>query len=300
MNNKKDNMDALGAVLLIMCSAIVGINQVIIKIVNTGLQPVFQAGLRSACAFFPVLIYAWVMKKSLTVKDGSFWPGMLAGLFFGFEFMLLFLALEFTTVARASILFYTMPIWAAVSAHFLIPGDRLTVTGAVGLLIAVLGVTIALSKNMTPELESTLIGDMMCIAASMLWAGIIILARKSKFSRACPEMQLLYQLAVSGIVLLLIAPGFGEPIRELDATIILLFLIQVFVVVGFSFLTWFWVLSIYPPSKVASFSFLSPVFGVLFGWLILDEMITRQILLSLILVCIGIYLVNRANLESAK
>ena len=119
---RKDNIDAAGAGLLILCSGIVGINQVIIKIVNAGLQPVFQAGLRSACAFFPVLLFALVMKRPLSLRDGSFWPGILAGLFFSVEFMLMFQSLEYIDVSRASILFYTMPFWAAIGAHFLIPG----------------------------------------------------------------------------------------------------------------------------------------------------------------------------------
>jgi drug/metabolite transporter (DMT)-like permease len=58
------------------------------------------------------------------------------------------------------------------------------------------------------------------------------------------------------------------------------------------FVLWFWVLSIYPASDMASFSFLAPVFGVIFGWLILDENISLTIFGSLLLVSIGIILIN--------
>ena len=104
----KDHIDSTGALLLIVCSAIMGVNQVLIKIVNSGLHPVFQAGLRSACAFLPVLLFALLTKKRLTIRDGSLWPGILAGIFFSAEFLLLFQALDYTTVSRASIFFYTI------------------------------------------------------------------------------------------------------------------------------------------------------------------------------------------------
>ena len=88
MNQRKSHIDALGAVLLVYCSASMGINQVLVKLVNEGLAPVFQAGLRSACAFLPVLLFAVVTRRRLTLSDGSFWPGIVAGLFFAFEFLL--------------------------------------------------------------------------------------------------------------------------------------------------------------------------------------------------------------------
>ena len=111
-------------------------------------------------------------------------------------------------------------------------------------------------------------------------------------------MQLLYQLAVSAVVLLLIAPAFGELVREINTTITILFAVQVLVVVCFSFLTWFWLLSVYPASKMTSFSFLAPVFGVIFGWLILDETLSSLFILALVLVCAGVFLVSRKPAES--
>lgn len=290
---RKDHIDALGAFLLIFCSALMGVNQVFIKIVNAGMHPVFQAGLRSACAFLPVLCYALLMKKRLSMRDGSFWPGILAGIFFGTEFLLLFQALDYTTVSRASIFFYTMPIWTAIAAHFLIFGEKLNAIRITGLLLAIGGVTFALSNNQSPASDRAIIGDLFCLLGAMCWSGIIIVARTTRLSKSCPEMQLLYQLAVSAIILLVIAPKFGDLIRDMNFTIAVLFSIQVLVVVCFGFLIWFWVLSVYPASSMASFSFLSPVFGVIFGWLILGEKIDETIIIALLLVSLGVILVNR-------
>ena len=135
-------------------------------------------------------------------------------------------------------------------------------------------------------------GDIMCIIGSVLWAGIVLLARLSDLQKSTPEMQLIYQLSDSTIILIPAAFLFGPFIRQLEVLHLILFFIQVVGVVSIGFVLWFWVLSIYPASDMASFSFLAPVFGVIFGWLILGEEISVTITGSLLLVSLGIMLMN--------
>jgi drug/metabolite transporter (DMT)-like permease len=264
-----------------------------IKLVNAGLQPVFQAGLRSACAFLPVLAFALLARRRLSLTDGSLWPGVLCGCFFATEFLLLFQSVEYTSVARVSVFFYTMPFWVALGAHFLIPGERLTRVRALGLALAVAGVALALLRNDSPAGPHALFGDLLSLVGAMFWAGIVFMARMTKLSRSSPEMLLLYQLAVSAPILLVVAPGFGPLIREMTPALAGIFAFQVIAVVCVGFVAWFWVLKIYPASDMASFSFLAPVFGVLFSWLILGEDISWSVIAALVLVAAGIYLVNR-------
>ncbi len=290
---RKDKIDAFGATILVFFSALLGLNQVLVKIVNSGMQPVFQAGMRSLCAFLPVLLYALFRKKILSVTDGSFWPGILCGTFFATEFMLLFISLEYTSVSRASVFFYTMPFWVAIAAHFLIPGERLTPVRILGLALAASGVALALLYDADPASDDALFGDVLCIIASMFWAGIAILARTTALSRSTPEMQLLYQLSVSAVIMLPIAFMTGDLIRDFTPVIGAIFAFQVIVVVSIGFMVWFWVLSVYPASDMAAFGFLAPLFGVFFSWLILGERLYPTLLIALALVAIGIVLVNR-------
>jgi drug/metabolite transporter (DMT)-like permease len=290
---RKDRIDALGGAILLSFSLLMGLNQVMIKLVNAGMQPVFQAGLRSACAVLPVLAFALLTRKRLSLTDGSFWPGMLAGVFFAVEFLLLFQAIEYTSVARVSVLFYTMPFWVALGAHFLIPGERLSPLRALGLVLAASGVALALLRNESPAGDNALFGDLLSLLGAMFWAGIIFLVRLTKLSRASSEMQILYQLSVSAVLLLAVAPLFGPLVREMTPALASIFAFQVIVVVCFGFLSWFWVLKRYPASDMASFSFLTPLFGVVFSWLILREEISWAVIAALGLVAIGIVLVNR-------
>ncbi len=290
---RKDRIDALGAVALVGFSAAMGLNQALIKLVNEGMAPIFQAGMRSAVALPVVMLFAFVMARRLSLKDGSFWPGIFTGLLFSAEFMLLFKSVEYSSVARISILFYTMPMWVALGAHFLIPGERLTRWRSLGLLLAVAGVVLALSDQEIAAREDAWIGDAMALIASTFWAAIALTARTTQMSKASPEMQLIYQLAVSAPVMIGIAIWTGDTYRDMTYELFGIFLFQALIVVGVGFLTWFWVLSIYPASNMASFGFLAPVFGVLAGWLILGENVSVLIIGALVLVAIGIVLVNR-------
>ncbi|MGI9356425.1 MAG: DMT family transporter [Rhizobiaceae bacterium] len=291
--DKEDRIDAFGATSLIGFSALLGLNQVMIKLVNAGLQPVFQAGLRSLLAFPIVLLIALAFRQRLSIRNGSLLPGLISGLFFGGEFILLFLALDYTSVARASIFFYTMPFWVAVGAHYLIPGERLTTLRITGLVLAIAGVALALSGNAQPASDYALMGDIVCLIGAMMWAGIALIARTTALSKSTPHMQLLYQLAVSAPMMLFAALFFGPFIRELEPFHLGLFAVQVIVVVSFGFAAWFWLLSKYPASDMASFGFLAPLFGVGFGWLILNEIVGLRLVLALVLVGTGIVLVNR-------
>ena len=290
--NKKNNIDLTGGVVLISFSMLLGLNQTLVKIVNYGIHPIFQVGLRSLIAAIPVLIFCILFKKKISIRDGSLIPGIICGAIFALEFVLLFFALEFTSVARSSILFYSMPVWLGIAAHFLIKNEKLNSKKLLGFLISVIAVSIALfTKNDLGE--GGIIGDFFALCASFLWATIVLIVRKTKLNRSCPEMQLLYQLIVSSIVILPISYYFGFYFREINIGITIIFIFQAVVIVAAGFLIWFWTLSVYPATSIASFSFFAPIFGVFFGWLILKEEISILIFLSLALVSCGIYLINK-------
>jgi len=291
-HQRKDRLDVPAAGVLIGFNILLGLNQSLVKLVNAGFSPVFQAGLRSVCAFIPVLMIAWLMKRRLSILDGSLPWGILNGLFFSVEFALLFVALDYTTVARVSLFFYMMPVWVAVSAHFLIPGEALNRNRVAGLLLAVAGVAVAFSGNLGAAGEDAWKGDLLALLGGMLWASIALLTRL-KLQSVSAEMNLLYQLSVSGIVLTLFALIVGNTVREPTAFIYGVFAFQVIVIVSIGFLLWFWVLANYPVTNMASFSLLTPIFGVFSGWLIFSDPVTPTLFIALFLAGAGIVLVNR-------
>ena len=290
---RKQRIDATGAIILIVIMLALGLNQIGVKLVNAGLDPTFQAALRSLAAAPVIFIYALYNKTKIDVSRAFLIPGILTGICFAVEFVLLFHAVEYTTVARTSIFFYTMPFWVAIAAHFLLPNERLTPIRILGLALAASGVVLALSSNAEPATEYALLGDFMSLIGAVLWATIAIIARTTKFATARPELQLLYQLVISAIILIPFSLYLGDTFRSPTTLHWAIFAAQVLLVVCAGFLTWFWVLSVYPASDMASYSFLAPLFGVIFGWLILDEALSLSIIIALALVATGIVLINR-------
>ncbi|MGA0429602.1 MAG: DMT family transporter [Paracoccaceae bacterium] len=284
-------MDVSGAVWLSGFSLILAFNQVVIKLTSGGLQPVFMASLRSFLALAVLGIWMWSQNIAIFPKRHNIWSALLMGFLFYFEFVLLFQALDWTTVSRASLLFYTMPIWLAISAHFLLPNETLTPKRILGLIFAILGVALALLDR-PEEGEASLTGDIMALVGAFGWAGIALCARVTRISEERAETILFAQLLASGPLLLISALFFGPFVREVDLFDGLGLLFQVFVA-SYGFLLWFRLIGIYEASSVVSFSFLAPVLSVALGWLILAENAGWNLVFALVLVTAGLILINR-------
>jgi drug/metabolite transporter (DMT)-like permease len=289
----QDRIDSFGALALTGFAALLAFNQVVIAVVNDGLQPVFFAALRSLGGV--VCLLAWMRYRAipLSLPPGTAGPGLLMGVLFALEFICLFVALDLTTVTRAAILFYSMPVWLAVISHLTIRGAAITRASAIGLGLAFGGVVLALALRGDAEGQGSLVGDVCALAAALAWAGIAALAKASRLRILRPEMQLVWQLGVSVPVLAVAAFAFGPFLRDPGWIHWAGLAFQIIVIVFIGFLLWLWLLSIYPAASVAAFSFLSPVFGVVLGWLLLGERVGPEIVVALGLVVAGLILINR-------
>ena len=289
---QQQTMDITGAALLIGFAVVLAFNQVVIKVTNDAFQPAFQAGLRSVGAI--VLIWAWMTWKSQSVRlPRRLWlVGAWAGFLFAAEFICLFTALDLTSVARVSILFYSMPVWLAIFAHFLLPGERLTPARALGLALAMAGVTWAVLER-DPVTGGSLLGDVLAIIAALSWAVIALTVRLSRLREETPETQLFVQQLVAAPILIGFGLWAGDPITDPTMLHWAGVMYQTVIVAFAGFLLWFYLVAKYSASGVASFSFLSPVFAVFMGWGILGERIGMGTWGALILVSLGLILINR-------
>ena len=292
---KKNKIDAFGAVALISFSLLLGINHVVIKIVNVGLNPIFFAGIRSFIAFLFIIIWMKFTRKPIVFNNKNTNICLIAGLVFALEFLFLFLALDFTSVSRNSIIYYSMPLWLTVLLFFTKNKEKLSYIKLLGLILAFSGVVISVSKNESGLIinSSSLFGDFLAFLAALFWALLIIIAKNSNFNKETPEMQLLWMVMVSGPILICFSFFIEDPIRDFQIIHIWGLLFQSIVVVAGGFLFWLWLLSKYPASGVASFSFLTPIFTIFFGWLILSEVMTPDFIFAAFLVITGLILINK-------
>lgn len=281
------------AILLVLCASW-GLQQVSIKVAHAGISPLTQSGIRSAGA--TILIWFWMLirREAIFKKDGSLGWGILAGLLFAGEFLMIYIGLDFTNASRAVIFLYISPFVVALGAHKFVPGERLQRLQVLGLCSAFVGILVAFRESIGLPSARMLIGDGMLLVGGILWGATTVIIKASPLSRIAPSKTLLYQLAVSAVVLPLGARIFNEPgIIQLPPLIIACMVYQTAWVAFITYLVWFWLIQNYPASRLASFTFLTPLFGVVAGGILLQETISRSLFLALVMVGSGIYLVNR-------
>jgi len=294
VNQSRNALDGVAMVVLLVLCASWGVQQVSIKTVHQGISPLMQSGLRSIGATFLLAVWMVVRKESLFNKDGTWWWGLAAGVLFAGEFMLIYWGLEYTMASRAVIFLYVTPFFVAIGARVFLPGERLTRLQVSGLCCAFAGIVIAFHESLGFPTRQMLIGDCMMVVAALMWASTTILIKAGPLARVRPSKTLFYQLCVSAVILPLCSVILGESgIVEITPVIVANMLYQTVWVAFFTYLAWFWLVRAYPPAQLASFTFCTPLFGVLAGGFMLDEPLTLKLLLALACVGLGIYLVNR-------
>jgi drug/metabolite transporter (DMT)-like permease len=294
MTARRDRLDAFGAGALFGVALLLAVNQIVVKLVNAGLQPVFFAGLRSLLAVGFVTLWMWARGRPPVIRRAHLAPGLLIGAVFAAEFLFLFVAIDLTTVSRAAVIFYSMPVWFSIMAHFGLPGERLSPLRALGLCFAFAGTAIAiLSRDAAGGPHGSLAGDLCALAGAFGWAGTAYVARASRLKEAGAEMQLFWMVLVSAPLLLLAAPLFGPLVRDFHLAHLAGLLFQASVVVTGGFVAWLWLLSVYPAATVASFSFLTPMLSVAMGWAFFSESLSPAFLVAAGMVAVGIVLINR-------
>ena len=283
--------------MLLLCAAW-GIQQVASKIALThGMPPLLQAVARSMMAGPLLVLFLFARQgraglRTLFARDGSLWPGLLSGLLFAVEFMALFPGVKLTTASRTVVILFSGVFFTAIGTHFLVPGERLRPVHVLGLLLAFAGVAATMWRG---GAGGSLAGDALVLLAAASWGLTTVLVKASPtLSRVGSEKVLAYQLFGALPLLVLGAWAFGELHMPDAAPVAWASLLYQGVVIAFaSYLTWFWLVARYPAGRLAAFTFLSPLLGVLAAWALLGESPTPLLWVGLAGVCAGLWLVNR-------
>lgn len=289
-------LDSTAIGLMVLLCASWGLQQVVIKVTAPLMGAVLQAGVRSAIAALLVFAFAAWRGTPLWERDGTLRAGLVAGLLFGAEFFCIFVGLGHTTASRMAVFLYTAPIFTALGLHLFVPGEHLRRGQWVGVALAFLGMVLAFADGIvSPSAQgSTLIGDALGVLAGGLWAATTIVVRGSKLSAAPASKTLLYQLAVSAVLLLAMALMAGQVHQvEINGFVVASLFYQSVLIAFASYLIWFWLLRQYLASRLSVFSFLTPLFGVAFGVLLMHDHVGVRFAMAAVLVLLGIVLVNR-------
>ncbi len=291
--------DAFAIALMFLLCAIWGLQQVAIKSTNGALGPMLQAGLRSTIA--AALVFGWARLRGTPLfrQDGTFAPGLLAGMLFAGEFICIFAGLTLTSASRMAVFLYTAPCFTALGLHAFVPGETMRRVQWCGVAVAFAGIALAFADGFArppaPGVSavSGVLGDAAGVLGGVMWAATTVVVRATSLSHASASKTLFYQLVVSAVVLLALAFALGEQHRAYVTPLAIASLGYQAVAVAFvSYLTWFWLLTRYMASRLSVFSFLTPLFGVGFGVVLLGESFSMRFMLASVLVLAGIVLVN--------
>ena len=136
-------------------------------------------------------------------------------------------------------------------------------------------------------------GDALGVLAGIAWAATTVVVRATKLAHTSASKTLFYQLAVSAVVLLALSVPLGQVrVATVTPLVVASLAYQAVAVAFISYLIWFWLLTRYMASRLSVFSFLTPLFGVTFGVLLLGESFSLRFLMAAMLVLAGIALVN--------
>lgn len=293
---RKPRLDVLAMGLLVLCCALWGVNQVVTKLTLVHIPPLAQAAARSLGA--AVLVAAWAIARGqrLSARDGTLAGGLLAGILFALEFGCIFVGLQYTTASRMVVFIYLAPFVVALGMPLVTRSEHPDRWQLLGLLVAFAGVAWAFAEGWQAPSAGPRqwLGDALGVAGALLWGGTTLVIRGSRLSTAPAEVTLLYQLAISGVALAAAAVAAGEawpaqiPIAGWAGLGF-----QTVIVCFASYLLWFWLIRHYPATRLAAFTLLTPLLGLLAGVLLLDEPLTLRLMVAGAAVALGIALVNR-------
>lgn len=289
-------LDAVAAAIVVVLCLSWGFNQVAVKLAIHDIPPLTQAALRSVGAAILVAIWCKLRGIPLFARDGSLKGGLAAGAGFGIEFILIYQGLAYTTATRAVLFIYLAPFFVVLGARIFLPADRFSAAQWLGLALSFVGMLIAFGVP-TPALDPRqMLGDLMMVGAALAWAFTTLVIKASRLSRAPAEKVMLYQLVVSVPMLAACALLAQERVTHMPSAVALgAFAYQTVWVVSITFVIWFALVVRYSASRLSAFTFLTPLFGVAAGHLMLNEPLTPAFAIAVALVAGGLILVNRAK-----
>jgi drug/metabolite transporter (DMT)-like permease len=289
-------LDAMAAAIVVVLCLSWGFNQVAVKLAIHDIPPLTQGAIRSVVA--TLLVAGWCRLRGipLLARDGTLLPGLAAGFAFGIEFLCIYQGLAYTTATRAVLFIYLAPFFVVLGARIFLPADRFRLSQWIGLMLSFAGMLVAFGVP-TPALDPRqMLGDILMVGGAIFWAITTLTIKASRLNTVSPEKVMLYQLVVSAPMLALGAYVAGEQLTHWPDHLALGALAyQTVWVVSVTFVVWFALIKNYSANRLSAFSFLTPLFGVAAGHLVLGEPMTMAFAAAVALVAAGLLLVNRTK-----
>ena len=279
--------------MAVLISILWGANTVVIKMGLEEAPPLRLAWMRFVVGGVVICLWAWATGRfaGFRVEPAEWRPLVLLGLLFSVQMTATNVGTWLTSAAHASVLLNLYAVHTVVLAHFLIPGDRLSLRKLVGVLVAYSGIVL-LGARQIAHGSPTLLGDVIVTAA-----GVLLAERTIYLARAVQRLdpvKLLLTQAIVGTALFVVVSALVEPAPtrwswRLAASVGY----QGVLISGFNFVVNLALLRRYRPSALSAFFLTQPIFGVIAAALVAGDPLTANLLIACAAVAVGIGLASR-------
>ncbi len=240
-----------------------------------------------------ITLWAWTTGRfaGFRIERDEWRPLIFLGLLFTTQIGATNVGTSLTSSSHAAILLNLYAVHTVVLAHFLIPGDRLTLRKVAGVLVAYSGIVLLFVRQMTRG-APTLLGDVI-----MVGAGLLLAERTVYLARAVQHLDtvklLLAQAVIGTGLFVLISLAFEPTPTRWTTSLAGSIAYQGVLIAGFNFIVNLWLLRHYRASTLAAFFLTQPLFGVVAAALVTGDRLTADLLIASGAVAVGIGLTSR-------
>ena len=265
-----------------------------IKIATYSYGPLTIAFLRIFFGMIPVLLLCFYKKIKIEVfsKDWK-WFAAIGVINLVIPFFLIAYGVQKVQSNLAAILMSTTPISATILAHLFIDKEKINLVKILGIILGFLGIVYLFSENLLIN-DENLFSALMILVGSTFYVigGILTLKISHKKNENVTASILIWgTIFVCPISLIIEQPWNLNP--SLESTLSLIYL-GVFPT-GIAWLLRFMILKRNGLVFQSQVAYLIPIFGVILGYLFLNELVTSKILISLFIFILGIYFVKKSG-----
>ena len=279
----------LGILSLLWASAFFNI-----KIATYSFGPITIAFFRVFLGAIPVVLLCIVKKIKIEAFSKDWlWFASIGFINLVIPFFLIAYGVQKVQSNLAAILMATTPLSATILAHFFTENEKFNLYKTLGILIGFSGIVFLFSDKILISDENIFYALSILLGSTCYVIGGILTLKISKKRNENVTASILIwgSIIVFPISMFLEQPWNLSP--SLDSMIALLYL-GVFPT-GIAWLLRFHILKNNGLVFQSQVAYLIPIFGVILGFLFLNELITSKVIVSLLLVILGIYLVKRSN-----
>jgi len=286
--------NSIDILLLTVLGLIWGSSFFNIKIATYSYEPFTLALIRVIFASLPLLILCWYKKIKIQAFSKNWKPYALIGLCnIAIPFTLIAVGTSKINSYLAAMLMSTTPMSGSILAHFFTKDEKITLFKSIGIIVGFLGILFLFFDKLIIN-ESNYIFVLVTILGSTFYSigGILTLRLKTKGNENVTTSTTLWSV----IFLFPVAMIFETPWNlnpSTESTLSLLYLGVV--ATGLAWLIRFRILTVNGLVFQTQVAYLIPIFGVLFGYFLMDEIITWRVLISLFIIILGIYIVKKNN-----